>query len=275
MCELFAMSSKIATSVSFSLHEFSQHGGKTGVHADGWGLASYEGRTAHVYRETEPAAFSRRMKFIQAHPVKTHCVISHIRLATIGQKALRNTQPFVRQLGGRSHVFAHNGNLPGIEEIASSDGCIVEGETDSERAFCYLFSSLKPIWLAGTPALSDRVAVIQRVFNELAELGIANFLYSDGDYLYAFSDKRTREDGSIEPPGMYFLQRQCQYGDEMLKTAGVDIDCRPQRVCLFASVPLTDENWQPLKQYELVVAGGGDLVDSTGSDLPARKGMGA
>jgi glutamine amidotransferase len=274
MCELFAMSSRIDTSVSFSLHEFSQHGGITGKHVDGWGLATYEGKVAHVYRETRPAAYSRRMKFIQAHPVDTHCVISHIRLATIGQKALRNTQPFVRRLGGRSHVFAHNGNLPGIEKVIPSDGCILEGETDSERAFCYLFSSLKPLWLEGTPTLSNRASVIRMVFTELAEFGIANFLYSDGDYLYAFSDKRTRQDGSIAPPGMYLLERRCQYDEESLRTAGVDIDCGSQHVCLFASVPLTDEEWRPLNQYELVIAKRGDLIDWSGRELPARKSTG-
>jgi predicted glutamine amidotransferase len=29
---------------------------------------------------------------------------------------LRNTQPFARELGGRTHFFAHNGMLPGIED---------------------------------------------------------------------------------------------------------------------------------------------------------------
>lgn len=261
MCELFAMSSRVETTVSLSLHEFCQHGGKSGEHADGWGLATYEGKTAHVYREPEPAAFSQHMRFIQAHPSKTHCVISHIRRATVGQKALRNTQPFVKLFEGRSHVFAHNGDLPGIENFIPLNGCILEGETDSERAFCYLISSLKPLWLSGVPSLEARVAVIDKVFTELAELGIANFLYSDGDYLYAFADQRTQKDGRVEPPGMYFLERQCQCDRDSLKTAGVDIDCGPQQLCLFASVPLTDEKWQPLTRYKLMVVRNGDSIN--------------
>ena len=104
MCELFAMSSRVDTSLSFSLHEFSQHGGKTGIHSDGWGLATYQGKTAQVYKEAEPAAFSQQMKFIQTHPYKTQCAISHIRRATVGEKALRNTQPFVRLINGQSVV---------------------------------------------------------------------------------------------------------------------------------------------------------------------------
>lgn len=259
MCELFAMSSKVETSVSFSLAEFGQHGGNTDIHGDGWGLATYEGKIASVYREDEPAAFSQKLKFIQAHPFKTHCVISHIRRATVGEVALRNTQPFVRHINGRSHVFAHNGDLAAIEDKSIMNGCVLEGETDSERAFCYLISSLAPLWEAGTPSLQDRSALVDKIFTELAELGIANFLYSDGDYLYAFANKRNQLNGNIEPPGMYFLERQCRCDSKALKSAGVDINCDPQQVFLFASVPLTDEQWQPLAQCKLLVVENGDL----------------
>jgi len=253
------MSSKVETSVSFSLAEFSQHGGNTNIHADGWGLAAYEGEIASIYREAEPAAFSQKLKFIQTHPFKTHCVISHIRKATVGEVALRNTQPFVRHINGRSHVFAHNGDLAEIEKKTIVNGCVLEGETDSERAFCYLISSLVPLWEAGTPSLQDRVALVDRVFTELAALGIANFLYSDGDYLYAFANKRSQLNGRIEPPGMYFLERHCRCDNEVLMRAGVDINCDPQQVFLFASVPLTDEQWQPLAPCQLLVVKNGDL----------------
>ncbi|MES9904747.1 MAG: class II glutamine amidotransferase [Sedimenticola sp.] len=39
MCELFAMSSLEPASVSFSMEEFSRHGGLSGPHRDGWGIA--------------------------------------------------------------------------------------------------------------------------------------------------------------------------------------------------------------------------------------------
>ena len=259
MCELFAMSSKVETSVSFSLHEFSKHGGKTDIHSDGWGLATYQDKIAEVYREPEPAAFSQQLKFIQAHPYKTRCAISHIRRATVGEKALRNTQPFVRHIYGQSHVFAHNGELTGIENKAILNDCSLEGETDSERAFCYLISSLKPLWLAGTPLLDDRVRLITNTFRELAGLGIANFLYSDGDYLFAFANKRKQKSGRIEAPGMYFRSCTCSCDRETLRCSGVGISCEPQQITLFASVPLTDESWQPLPPCQLIVVKNGSL----------------
>jgi glutamine amidotransferase len=39
MCELSAMSALQPAEVSFSLEEFSQHGGLSGPHKDGWGIA--------------------------------------------------------------------------------------------------------------------------------------------------------------------------------------------------------------------------------------------
>ena len=218
------MSSRVETAVSFSLHEFSLHGGKTNTHCDGWGLANYRGKKAEVYREVEPAAFSKKMSFIQTHPYQTRCVISHIRRATVGDKALRNTQPFVRHINGRSHVFAHNGELAGIENKLMLNGCVLEGETDSERRRCY-----------------------------------RSHRFGDGDYLFAFANKRKQKSGCVEPPGMYFLNRQCCCDRESLKYSGVEIFCEPQQLFLFASVPLTDEPWQPLPACQLLVVENGDL----------------
>jgi predicted glutamine amidotransferase len=42
MCELFATFSRVPSTVSLSLEEFSRHGGLRGPHKDGWGLAWYE-----------------------------------------------------------------------------------------------------------------------------------------------------------------------------------------------------------------------------------------
>jgi len=253
------MSSRVETTISFSLHEFSQHGGKTGIHSDGWGLATYQGKKANVYREAEPAAFSQKLSFIQAHPYKIRCAISHIRRATVGEKALRNTQPFIRHINGCSHVFAHNGELAGIESKAILNDCLLEGETDSERAFCYLISSVKPLWDIGVPSLEGRVRVITNTFRELAGLGVANFLYSDGDYLYAFANKRKQKSGRIESPGMYFLRCECRCDNDSLRCSGVDVSCEPQQLFLFASVPLTEELWRPLPACQLLVVENGDL----------------
>jgi predicted glutamine amidotransferase len=50
-------------------------------------------------------------QFLQAYPLKSRNIIAHVRKATIGEVALENAHPFVRELWGRQWVFAHNGDL--------------------------------------------------------------------------------------------------------------------------------------------------------------------
>ena len=58
MCELLGMSAYHPASITLSLNEFARHGGETGPHVDGWGVAFYEGRDANLIRESSAAARS-------------------------------------------------------------------------------------------------------------------------------------------------------------------------------------------------------------------------
>ena len=115
MCELFAMSSRYPATVQMSLEEFSRHGGLAGPHKDGWGIAWYDEREIRLVKEALPAADSGCVRYVQGNPFTTPFALSHVRKATRGAVALRNCQPFVREMGGNWHCFAHNGDLPGIE----------------------------------------------------------------------------------------------------------------------------------------------------------------
>lgn len=108
MCELFAMSSRFPATVRVSLEELSRHGGLAGPHKDGWGVAYYVDGDVRLIKEAEPASDSACVRFLQDHPFSSTLVLSHIRRATQGPSALRNCQPFVRELRGAMHVFAHN-----------------------------------------------------------------------------------------------------------------------------------------------------------------------
>jgi glutamine amidotransferase len=94
MCELFAMSARYPSTVRLSLEEFSRHGGLSGPHKDGWGIAWYDERDVRLVKETSPAAGSPCVRFIQDNPFVSPFVISHVRKATRGAVALRNCQPF-------------------------------------------------------------------------------------------------------------------------------------------------------------------------------------
>ena len=269
MCELFAMSARHPTTVSLSLEEFSRHGGLTGPHKDGWGIVWYEENDIRLVKERYPSASSACARFIQTNPFSSSLVISHIRKATLGPVASRNCQPFVRELGGVWHCFAHNGDLPGIasDRRFRAEGFRPVGETDSEQAFCALMDALRPLWSSGpAPSLRKRKAVVSRFGAALRELGPANFLYCDGDALFAHADRRHQSDGSIRAPGMWRLARRCPAGGE-LAAEGLRIasDGGEQEVVLVASVPLTAEAWAPLAEGELLVARQGCVQDDPGS----------
>jgi glutamine amidotransferase len=135
--------------------------------------------------------------------------------------------------------------------------------TDSEFAFCVLLDQMAAVWTVPgtTPSLRERFSVVSSFAGRLRALGPANFLYCDGDMLFAHGHRRKHaETGRIEAPGLVLLQRQCQRGQQGIVTDGLSIRSDDQLVTLFASVPLTDERWEPLAEGELVAASHGQFA---------------
>ncbi len=131
MCELFAMSSRIATTVSLSIDQLARRGNQSGRLGDGWGVGFYDENDARVFREPEPADESAWVRFLAERPMRSQIVLSHLRHATQGDISLRNTQPFARELGGRIHLFIHNGNLKNIEQRLAGSGAAT-GRSDRQ-----------------------------------------------------------------------------------------------------------------------------------------------
>lgn len=259
MCELYGLSSSKAAQIQFSLREFRRHGGIKGDHVDGWGLAYIYHRKTSIYREPEPAAHSDRMEKIIEHHDPAQVVISHIRKATQGRVCLENTQPYTFDLANRKQIFVHNGNLEKPESLPINHFHI-NGDTDSERAFGYLIEKLEQLWRHGPPSLEDRILCIRKQFNLFDSMGTANFIYHDGDYLYAFANERKQDDGRTGPPGMWYLERN--WGPDTVQNfiPGIIIKGESARQFLVASVPLTTEKWLPMARNQLLVAKDGELI---------------
>jgi predicted glutamine amidotransferase len=266
MCELFAFSSSKPTRARFLLNKFRLHGCAKGPHCDGWGVAFYKGKYAQIYREDRPAAYSELMSFLLNHEIYSNCVISHIRKATQGSISLQNTQPFSRESHGVRHLFAHNGNLKDFKESSVFDRYQPIGDTDSEFAFCKLMDSVYSLWNESAPTLEQRIAILAKIFSGWARLGPANVIYSDGEYLFAFANRRTQSDGNIKPPGLYYLRREGEPHRRLNKFAGIELDGSAQAITLFASVPLSKEPWCPFKENELIVCKNGLILKKVGCD---------
>ncbi len=280
MCELFVLSSRLPTTVRFSLESFARHGGLEGPHKDGWGIAYYVDEDVRLVKEPAPAADSACVRFIQDHPFTSRIVVSHIRRATQGVIAMKNCQPFARELGGRMHVFAHNGDLA-LDRLRLRlplGDIRPVGDTDSEYAFCALLERLRRLWLRnGVPSLDERLAVVVDFAAALRSLGPANFIYSDGDATYLHGHRRFHGDGRpAHPPGLHVLCRHCTARADALYADGLALASdADQDVVLAASVPLTAEpGWRPLAEGSIVVAKGGRVV-ATRPPIDAPSGSGA
>jgi predicted glutamine amidotransferase len=244
MCELFAMSSHLPTDVRASLEAFARHGGLEAPHKDGWGLAYYVEGDVRLVKEAEPASNSECVRFIHDHPFVSGVVMSHVRRATQGRMLMRNCQPFMRELGGRMHVFAHNGDLDlaALRRHMPLRQFHPVGDTDSEWAFCALLDRMR----APAP-LDERLGVLARFAAGLRALGQANFLYADGEALFLHSDRRSPGGGRpASAPGLHILRRRCD---------------PHQAVVLAASVPLTEEaGWRALHRGELLAVRDGGII---------------
>jgi glutamine amidotransferase len=160
------------------------------------------------------------------------------------------------------HLFAHNGRLPGIDQHLGGEGqrYATIGSTDSEIAFCALLDCLRPLWVAGSPTLEARLAVVAGLAQELRQLGPASFLFADGELLFAHGHCRLQSGGTTAAPGLHVLHRECAMDPDALAAAGVEIG-HPQSVTLLASGPLTTDDWRPIAEGEIVILQGGAVVD--------------
>ena len=258
------MSSSLPATVNLSINEFARHGSLHGNAMDGWGAAFYQGKDVFLIREASPAADSNCIRVIRRNKVASCRVIAHIRRATQGPVCLANTQPFARELGGRMHVFVHNGDLMAIRTHTDFPlgRFLPIGDTDSEYAFCALLQRMEALWLDSsvTPSIQTRLSVFQDFSIKAHELGPANFIYSDSDALFLHSHKRRSNGGW--GVGLHVLSRSCLALPERKNRGGVNLHLtdEEQHVFLAASVPLSDESWIPMHTGECIAVRGGNVV---------------
>ncbi len=154
MCELLALSSSQPARLTFSLHTLAARGGLLCRSHDGWGVAFCEGFDVALYREPRPAGDSALVQLLETQGPATGLAISHIRHATQGQVSLANTQPFGRQLGGRTHIFAHNGDLTGIQSSGTLDRGAYQ-PADQGAGLAVRTDGTSVVWVASVPLTDD------------------------------------------------------------------------------------------------------------------------
>ena len=120
---------------------------------------------------------------VRRYPIRSGNVIAHIRKATQGHVALENCHPFVRELWGRYWVFAHNGDLKDFHPRLHGAFRPV-GDTDSERAFCWLMQELAKAH-ASVPNVDELSHTLRELLPVLRAHGSFNMLLCNGQALWA------------------------------------------------------------------------------------------
>ena len=264
MCQLLGMNSHLPASLTLSFTGFSQRGGCTDHHADGWGIAFFEsdgndpGRGVRYFVDKEGAATSPIAQMLRSYPIKSHNVVAHVRKATIGAVTLENCHPFVRELWGRYWVFAHNGDLKDYGPALHGKFHPV-GSTDRELAFCWLLQELAKSH-AGVPSVDELTLTRAELVPQIARHGSFNFLLSNGQALWAHASTK-----------LHYVLRQHPFTEVHLKDDDVSVDLSelngPQdRLAIVVTEPLTtNEDWVAMAPGELRVF----IEGSTSSDSTA------
>ena len=254
MCQLLGMNANTPTDITFSFSGFTRRGGQTDHHADGWGIAFFEGRGVRVFVDHQAACSSPIATLLRSYPIKSQNVIAHIRKATHGEVALQNCHPFTRELWGRHWVFAHNGDLGPNYKPRLHGNFRPVGDTDSELAFCWIMQELAKSH-ADSPSLAELRITLQELAVPIARHGTFNFLLSSGEALWAHASTE-----------LYYVERKFPFASAELSDEDmvVDFSSKTQstdQVAVIVTSPLTrNELWTAFNPGELKVFKNGKLV---------------
>lgn len=282
MCQLLGMNCNTPTDITFSFRGFSQRAGVTDEHTDGWGIAFFEGASAsqagdaafaeqsalaapnartsatcqprakaasekglRLFIDHKAASDSPVADLVRRYPIKSCHVVAHIRKATQGVVALQNCHPFVRELWGHYWVFAHNGNLENYQPRLHSHFRPV-GDTDSERAFCWLMQELAKAH-AALPSVAEISCTLAELLPQIAGHGTFNMLLSNGTALWAHASTH-----------LHYLVRQHPFARAALSDDDLEVDFSTltqvqDRVAVIATQPLTrNEQWTVIAPHTLM-----------------------
>lgn len=262
MCQLLGMNSHLPASLTLSFTGFSQRGGCTDHHADGWGIAFFEsegdqpGKAARHFVDKESASTSPIAKMLKSYPIKSHNVVAHVRKATVGAVTLENCHPFTRELWGRYWVFAHNGDLKEFNPPLHGSFKPV-GTTDSELAFCWLLQELNKSH-ASVPTVEELTQTLAELVPRISRHGTFNFLLSNGQALWAHASTK-----------LCYVVRQHPFSHVQLKDEDVTVDLSElngpeDRLVIVVTEPLTtNEAWVSMEAGELQAFADGQPLTRT------------
>jgi predicted glutamine amidotransferase len=218
--------------------------------ADGTGLAFYEPDGKPVLDKEPLAAYEDSRFSVEARHLSSQTFVVHVRHASTGGLARRNTHPFT--MDGR--VMAHNGAISGLPQLEQELGGYrdkVLGDTDSERMFALITKHT-------TANGGDVGAGIREAATWIAAnipVYAINLILTTPDELWAFRYPETHR--------LFVLQRAAggTHGDRPLHGRSDTMRVDSEHLARYPSVVVASEpldehpDWRLLEVGELVHVG--------------------
>ena len=264
-CEVMGFSFNERVSARELFADFRHRGA---IHRDGWGVAFYPDKSAQVIKDGKPAMESDLAEFLTRYQgLESEIFIGFVRTASrgCGEPAHQNSHPFLRELNGREYVLAHEGTVHDFREKLALGHARPLGINDSEFLCCYLTGQIEQ---AGIHAWNQKMfGWFDKLLHETSALGSVTCAFSDGEYLFVYLDRRDVKD-------IYSVQRRAPYGKVFFANMKQEVDLgriypKSAKGFVFATRPLTTENWTPLAAGSLTVFKKGEIIYTTPPTLRA------
>ncbi len=230
MCELFGFSANNTKIINDYLRSFYH---RSDMHPHGWGLAYMFDGEMSIEKEARKATESHYLSDLLSMPINTKSALAHIRFATVGNMYRRNCHPYSKKDNfGRRWTLIHNGTIfeyPALNKYID----IQHGETDTERMFLYFLENInsEQAKLHRPLRFSERFALLDGLIGDLSRGNKLNLIFFDGEYLYVHSNYHD---------SLHYL--------------------RQDGALIFATHPLTRNNWSDLKLNTLFAVKDGEFV---------------
>jgi len=245
VCRLFGMSagSEPARATFWLLDAPDSLAQQSHREPDGTGLGWFDANSVPKVRKQPIAAYGDSAFAREAREIESRTFIAHIRFASTGALARRNTHPFEQD----RRLFAHNGV---IEDLAALDRQLgdardlVHGDTDSERFFALITREIA----ARGGDVGAGIATAASWVAEHLPLFAINCVLSTADGLWALRYPDTHELYLLERDAGTALRHESRFGTRVLSDHALE-----HPLVVIASERMDDDpGWRLLDCGELV-----------------------
>lgn len=252
---------------SFHAHERAEP-----LNADGFGIAWYPADPTEppaLFRATTPA-WSNQNLFHLARVTESHCILAHVRAATIGLSVI---QPNCHPFAWGNLCFMHNGTLGGFHDVRREllSGLsreafdMIQGTTDSELIFaCFVdhWQRLQDMPEPGERLGAALFATIEtvegvRIAHRIESQSLLNLAVTDGQA--AALSRYTS--GPLEEANSLYVHTGSRYVCENGVCRMVDTDEGKETVIVSSERLSNDPGWHSVTPNHAVVVQADRTVD--------------